>query len=181
MQISDGFVGTIGNTPLIKLRKASELTGCDILGKAEFLNPGSSVKDRAAWVDSWTDTPFSVVEGIEFRAVTVTARKGKEGPCYEGNHAVIYKGPWKQVGDDDGHLLRRGERTAVCAKTFRIFSQPPYAEHLIPVPPRVEVPEGEQKAFDSTRSAARHPRETKGEAYNETSEESGGCCPPSAA
>jgi len=49
MQIRDGFIGTIGNTPLIKLRKASELTGCTILGKAEFLNPGGSVKDRAAY------------------------------------------------------------------------------------------------------------------------------------
>ena len=48
MQIRDGFVGSIGNTPLIKLRHASELTGCTILGKAEFLNPGGSVKDRAA-------------------------------------------------------------------------------------------------------------------------------------
>src|SRR3546814_13560132 len=48
MNIRDGFVDSIGNTPLIKLRKASELTGCNILGKAEFLNPGSSVKDRAA-------------------------------------------------------------------------------------------------------------------------------------
>jgi cysteine synthase A len=48
MDIRDGFTGTIGNTPLIKLRQASELTGCTILGKAEFLNPGGSVKDRAA-------------------------------------------------------------------------------------------------------------------------------------
>ncbi len=48
MEIRDGFVGTIGNTPLIKLRRASEETGCTILGKAEFLNPGGSVKDRAA-------------------------------------------------------------------------------------------------------------------------------------
>ena len=48
MQVRDGFVGTIGNTPLIRLRAASELTGCNILGKAEFLNPGGSVKDRAA-------------------------------------------------------------------------------------------------------------------------------------
>jgi cysteine synthase A len=48
MNIRDGFLDTIGNTPLIKLRKASELTGCAILGKAEFLNPGGSVKDRAA-------------------------------------------------------------------------------------------------------------------------------------
>jgi cysteine synthase A len=48
MTIRDGFPDTIGNTPLIRLRKASELTGCTILGKAEFLNPGGSVKDRAA-------------------------------------------------------------------------------------------------------------------------------------
>jgi cysteine synthase A len=48
MQISDGIVGAIGNTPLIKLKRASEATGCTILGKAEFMNPGQSVKDRAA-------------------------------------------------------------------------------------------------------------------------------------
>ncbi len=48
MMIRDGFVDTVGNTPLIKLRHASQLTGCTILGKAEFLNPGGSVKDRAA-------------------------------------------------------------------------------------------------------------------------------------
>ncbi len=48
MQVRDDFTDTVGNTPLIKLRKASELTGCTILGKAEFLNPGGSVKDRAA-------------------------------------------------------------------------------------------------------------------------------------
>ncbi len=48
MDIRDGFTETIGNTPLIKLRKASEITGCTILGKAEFLNPGGSIKDRAA-------------------------------------------------------------------------------------------------------------------------------------
>ena len=48
MDIRDGFIGTIGDTPLIKLRRASEATGCTILGKAEFLNPGGSVKDRGA-------------------------------------------------------------------------------------------------------------------------------------
>src|ERR1700730_2727740 len=47
MQFDDGIVHAIGNTPLIKLRRASELTGCTILGKAEFMNPGQSVKDRA--------------------------------------------------------------------------------------------------------------------------------------
>jgi len=48
MDVRDGFVETIGNTPMIRLRRVSERTGCEIYGKAEFLNPGGSVKDRAA-------------------------------------------------------------------------------------------------------------------------------------
>ena len=48
MDVRDGFSETVGNTPLIALKRASEETGCTILGKAEFLNPGGSVKDRAA-------------------------------------------------------------------------------------------------------------------------------------
>lgn len=48
MDVRDGFLDTIGNTPLIRLKGPSEMTGCDIYGKAEFLNPGGSVKDRAA-------------------------------------------------------------------------------------------------------------------------------------
>jgi len=48
MDVRDGFLGSIGKTPLIRLKRASEVTGCEILGKAEFLNPGGSVKDRAA-------------------------------------------------------------------------------------------------------------------------------------
>ena len=47
MQIRDGIVEAIGNTPLIKLERVSAQTGCTILGKAEFMNPGGSVKDRA--------------------------------------------------------------------------------------------------------------------------------------
>ena len=49
MDTRNGFIETIGNTPLIRLQAASEATGCEILGKAEFMNPGGSVKDRAAW------------------------------------------------------------------------------------------------------------------------------------
>ena len=48
MDVRQGFLETIGNTPLVRLKAASEATGCEILGKAEFLNPGGSVKDRAA-------------------------------------------------------------------------------------------------------------------------------------
>jgi cysteine synthase A len=51
MNVSEGFTGAIGNTPLIRLHRLSEETGCEILGKAEFMNPGGSVKDRAAkWI-----------------------------------------------------------------------------------------------------------------------------------
>ncbi len=56
MDTRDGFLGAIGGTPLIRLKRASDLTGCEILGKAEFLNPGGSVKDRAA---------LSIVEDAE--------------------------------------------------------------------------------------------------------------------
>jgi cysteine synthase len=48
MEIKSGFIGAVGNTPLIRLNSLSDATGCEILGKAEFLNPGGSVKDRAA-------------------------------------------------------------------------------------------------------------------------------------
>jgi cysteine synthase A len=51
MTVSEGFIGSVGNTPLIRLRRLSQETGCEILGKAEFMNPGGSVKDRAAkWI-----------------------------------------------------------------------------------------------------------------------------------
>jgi cysteine synthase len=70
--IAGDFWGAVGNTPLIRLRRASEETGCEILGKAEFMNPGGSVKDRAALgilgeaVDRGLLTPFqpgTIVEG----------------------------------------------------------------------------------------------------------------------
>ncbi|AWK87014.1 cysteine synthase A [Azospirillum thermophilum] len=60
MDIRNGFIGAIGNTPLIRLEGPSKATGCDILGKAEFLNPGGSVKDRAA---------FAIVRDAEARGL----------------------------------------------------------------------------------------------------------------
>lgn len=87
-------------------------------------------------VEALAPEPYRTVRGIEFRSVTVTAFKGKEGPCLERNQAVIYKGPWRQVEDDDKHVLKRGVRTAVCDKTYQIFSKIPYREEVILVPPR---------------------------------------------
>lgn len=135
---------------------------------------GVTIAERA-------DEPFAVVEGIEFRSVTLTARKGLEGPCFEANQAVIYRGPWKRVEDDDGHVLVRGERAAVCAKTFDILTSEPYARETIPVPPRIAIPEPERAPFECSRVAPRHPRESKGEAFRATVPPEGcssesGCC-----
>ncbi|MEX2206464.1 MAG: methyltransferase domain-containing protein [Myxococcota bacterium] len=129
-------------------------------------------------VDQWEAEPFAVIEGIEFRSITVTAHKGKQGPCHEANEAVIYAGPWRRVEDDDGHVLERGVRSAVCAKTFRILTSAPYASETIAVPPRITIPEGERTGFDCSRTAPRAPRETKGLAYRETREpcSDGACC-----
>jgi arsenite methyltransferase len=119
-------------------------------------------------IEAWSEKPFAVVEGIEFRSVTVTAHKGKQGPCYETNQAVVYPGPWRRVEDDDGHVLVRGERTAVCEKTFRLLTSIPYGDETIPVPSRVAVADAEGRTFDCARPRLRNPRETKGEAYRET-------------
>jgi SAM-dependent methyltransferase len=120
--------------------------------------------------------PWRTVHGIEFRSLTVEAFKGKEGPCFERRQAVVYKGPFREVLDDDGHRLRRGERAAVCDKTFGILTAAPYAEHFEPVEPLVAVPPAEAAPFDCARTAPRHPRETKGLDYDVTTEASGPCC-----
>jgi len=112
-------------------------------------------------LDQWSDAPFAVVEGIEFRSVTITAHKGKQGPCFEANQAVIYRGPWKRVEDDDGHVFERGERAAVCAKTFELMTRGPYQDDVIGVEPAVRIPETERALFDCSRTAARRPQETK--------------------
>lgn len=124
------------------------------------------------------EAPWRTVEGIEFRSLTVEAWKGKEGPCWERRQAVIYRGPFKEVLDDDGHRLQRGKRHAVCDKTFGLYARPPYREHFELVEPRVEVPLEEAEPFDCSRTALRHPRETKGADYDVTTEAVASCCGP---
>ncbi len=127
--------------------------------------------------------PYQTIEGIEFRSITLTAYKGKDGPCIERNQAVIYRGPWKQVVDDDNHVLPRGARIAVCDKTYQLYSKPPYQDQFIFVSPREEIPLENAGVFDCARTERRHPKETKGMDYNvtETSPNScgsgTGCCP----
>ena len=125
--------------------------------------------------------PWQTVEGIEFRSVTIRAWKGKEGPCLERNQAVMYKGPFSQVSDDDGHTMKRGQSYAVCDKTFNLYQQAPYKDHFEFIAPRTEVPLAEAAEFDCSRDTTRHARETKGLEYNATTVASDccgtdGCC-----
>ncbi len=120
--------------------------------------------------------PWRTVEGIEFRSVTVEAFKGKEGPCFERLQSVIYRGPFKQVLDDDDHLMERGKRYAVCDKTYQLYRQAPYREYFEFVEPRTEIPLEEAEPFDCSRTAERHPRETKGMDYDATTEATDSCC-----
>ncbi len=123
-------------------------------------------------------TPWRTVEGIEFRSATVVAHKGEAGPCLDQKHAVVYRGPFRQVEDDEGHLLRRGVPVAVCERTFRIYSREPYRPHVELVPPRVLVPLSEAPEFPCAKGLLRRdPRETKGGDYRLTTE-AAPCCGP---
>lgn len=152
-------------------------TGC-ISGaflEEDFLKAFEDAGFYGIHIEDFQSAPYRVVEGIEFRATTLTAYKGKEGPCIERNQAVIYCGPWKQVIDDDNHVLTRGTRIAVCEKTFEIYSKPPDQGQFILVPPRGEVPKEDAGVFDCSRDHKRHPRETKGLEYKVT-DVSGSVC-----
>ena len=162
------------------LRADPELwSGCisGAFQEREFLRAFEAAGFYGVAIDKRDEDPWQTVEGIEFRSVTVTAFKGKEGPCLERNQAVIYKGPWSAVHDDDGHVLERGVHVAVCDKTFNIYTSEPYAQDIVPVAPRVEISLDKAGDFDCSRPARRDPRETKGLGYKETTEAAGVCCP----
>jgi SAM-dependent methyltransferase len=125
-----------------------------------------------------SEQPWQTVRGIEFRSVTVEAFKGKQGPCIDHNQAVIYKGPWKRVVDDDGHTLTRGQRMAVCAKTFGLYQREPYRDEFFFVESRVPVKPEDAKPFDCRGNAVRDPRQTKGLGYDATTEAGPSCCGP---
>lgn len=92
--------------------------------------------------------PWQVVEGIEFRSVTVVAYKGKQGECRDHGQAVIYTGPFRSVLDDDEHVFERGVPTAVCAKSFEIYGREPYAGAFHMLEPAEPVDPATAPLFD---------------------------------
>ncbi|HFC05196.1 MAG TPA: methyltransferase domain-containing protein [Rhizobiales bacterium] len=125
-------------------------------------------------IDKYEREPWQIVEGIEYRSVTLLAYKSEGGPALDKNQAVIYKGPWKTVTDDRGHTFERGARMAVDDKTFALMQAEPYKDQIAPVPPAIKVTDAE--AFSCCRSKTRSPKETKRGIEPVTSEPSQGSC-----
>jgi len=124
------------------------------------------------------DLPLQLAEGIELRGYVIQGFKGKEGPCVDQGHAVMYRGPWRTVTDDDGHTYTRGERAAVCAKTFALLNRAPYDGEFVPLQPYRLIPEEQAPPFDCDTPTTRAPRVTKGlETVLDTrATKSEGCC-----
>jgi arsenite methyltransferase len=119
--------------------------------------------------------PWQTVQGIEFRSLTLQAFKGAPTRGLERNQAVIYKGPFKKVLDDDNNAMERGKRYAVSDAVFNRYRHPPYAGAFELIEPRRPVPEAEADAFNCAKGELRHPRETKGADYQDTTAASS-CC-----
>lgn len=127
------------------------------------------------------EQPWRTLEGIEFRSMTLAAFKGKQGACWERNQAVIYKGPFKEVEDDDHHRFERGQRLAVCDKTYNLLKKSPYRDFFEFIDPRTEIPLEQARPFDRVAGALRPPKQTKGETCSATTAhsqccDSGPCC-----
>jgi arsenite methyltransferase len=147
-----------------ELQRDPELwTGCisGALREDRFLDAFADAGLYGVEIAAYQREPWAVVRGIEFRSLTVVAWKGKEGPCKEHNEAVIYNGPWKRVVDDDGHVLERGVRTAVCRKTFELYGREPYGAQITQVAPLVPIAPEDAREFDCRRNAVRSAAETK--------------------
>ncbi|MEM7011872.1 MAG: methyltransferase domain-containing protein [Verrucomicrobiota bacterium] len=146
--------------------------------ESEFLEAFEEANFYGIEVLKYDKEPWQTVKGFEFRSMTVVAYKGKEGECIERNQAVIYKGPFKRVLDDDGHPMDRGKRYAVCEKTYDIYKKAPYADMFEFIDPVEEIAPEDAKLFDCDITRERHPRETKGQNYDVTTD-AADCCAPS--
>lgn len=109
-----------------------------------------------------TGAPVNEDQGAHIRCFVVEAFRGKQGICLDQGHAVVYRGPWREVVDDDGHRYVRGERTAVCAKTYGVLMRAPYDDMLTGIPSTVPVPLDRAPLFDCATPRLREPGVSKG-------------------
>lgn len=153
-------------------------SGCisGALTEADFVDAFEEAGFIGIQILSRDSQPWRVVEGIEFRSLTIEAFKAKDGESLERFQAVVYKGPFKAVLDDNEHHMTRGLRYAVSDKTFQLLKKAPYRDHFEFIEPHFDVPLDEAEPFDSERETPRHPKETKGHDYSADMEPTGSCC-----
>lgn len=111
--------------------------------------------------DKWETDPWRVVEGIEFRSVTLIAEKPARTDLYDAGQAVIYKGPFTEVFDDLGNRYPRGERIAVSKRTHDLIANGILARHFVCMTPPEEenhgcfcLPAGTKRTAQQTRGGA---------------------------
>ena len=125
------------------LKDDSQLwSGCisGALLESDFLQAFVEAGFVAVTLDKWEAQAWQVVEGIEFRAVTITASKPQADTGLDKVHAVIYRGPLAKVHDDDGQVFLRGQRTAVCERSYRLLTSEVYADQFIGIDSTQEKP-----------------------------------------
>ena len=137
-------------------------SGCisGALREDEFCTALEAAGFHGIEIDKFEMEPWQIVEGIEYRSATYLAYKAAPKIAYEKNQAVIYKGPFRKISDDDGNSFTRGERVAVSDKCFNALKQEPYSELFYFIAPAVMV--DEDIAFDQCCGGRRRdPQETK--------------------
>lgn len=117
---------------------------------------------RLHWAAVENPAAIDRIGDVDVRMCVIEAYKGKQGPCMELGQAVIYGGPWREVHDDDDHVYRRGERVAVCAKTYDLLMRAPYQGALVGLRSASEPPLEQALPFDCNTLALRDPKVTKG-------------------
>ena len=133
----------------------------------EFIREFEKAGFVAAKILTRQTEPWAVVEGIEFRSMTVQVAKPEFAPCMDHNQAVIYRGPWKSVTDDEGHVLKRGIRSAVCRRTFDLYTSSAYQNEVESVPPATSVTSNNAKPFNCHIGTERPASETKKKSNSE--------------
>lgn len=108
---------------------------CGAFVETEFVKALADAGFEAVRIGRWAEKPCRVVEGIQFRSVTVTAIKGTRSTSVHRGHMVIYRGPYAEVRDDENRVYPRGERVAVCERTFRLLAEGPYKGDFIALAP----------------------------------------------
>jgi len=164
--------------PLNMQNDAELWSGCisGAFQEQEFLSAFSDAGFSGIEVAVYQEKAWQVVQGIEFRSVTVIAYKSPMESCEDYKDAVLYRGPFASVTDDDGHVYQRGQRTKVCRSTFQRIEKDPYRKSFILVPPHEEIQDDQAKPMQCT-GEERQPSETKGKDYN-LNVLGGSCCEP---